>query len=101
MELIYVIMVLAVVLYGGNIYLTKRNDKKALENELRMQALELFLYAEKQNLIGEEKMNLVVEKILERVDGTIISTVVNGTTLRNWLQALYDEVKAKLQEEIK
>ena len=101
MELIYVIMVLAVVLYGGNIYLTKRNDKNALENELRMQALELFLYAEKQNLIGEEKMNLVVEKILERVDGTVISAVVNGTTLRNWLQALYDEVKAKLQEEIK
>lgn len=96
------LVVVASVLFGVRTYLEKRNDKKALANEVRELALSLFLYAEKNHTLnGEAKMDFVVEEIMKRVDGTVLAKVVDGVTVREYLQKLYDEVKAKLAEEIK
>ena len=76
-------------LFGLRMYVTKRNDKEALVNEVKTQALALFLYAEKQDWIGQEKMKFV--------DDSVLATVVGRNTVERWMQNLYDNVKKYLE----
>ena len=84
---------------GCNLILAARG-REALEETVREQALQLFLYAEKQDWIGEAKMDYVSEQIYKLVDDSVIAKVIKKSTNREWLQNLYDEVKDNLQKVI-
>jgi hypothetical protein len=99
MEITAVALIVAIAsLFGFRMYLTKRNDKKALINEVKAQALALFLYAEKQDWIGAEKMKFAVEKIMKIVDDSVLSKVIGRNTVERWMQSLYDSVKKYLEQ---
>jgi hypothetical protein len=95
------LMVTAVILYAVNLYFTKRNDIDALSREVENQALALFLYAEKQEWVGEKKMRFAVEKLIELVEDTVLAKVVGTSTIEKWTQNLYDEVKTEIEKIVK
>jgi Na+/phosphate symporter len=95
-----ILVIVATVLFGANVYFINKDNKKALEETVREQALQLFLYAEKQDWIGEVKMDYVCEQIYKLVDDSVIAKVIKKSTIREWLQNLYDEVKDNLQKVI-
>ena len=90
------LIILASCLFGVNLYLTKRASRNALINAVREQALALFLYAEKQGLPSADRMELVVNQILDDVDQAKLAVVVGEQDVRTWLQNLYDDVKRQL-----
>lgn len=90
------LLVLSMLLFGLNVYLTRFGKTAELVNSVREQALALFLYAEKTGLTNDDKMNLVVDQIVKLVDKSKLSTVVGEQTVRVWLQSLYDGVKREL-----
>ena len=98
MEMGIVALVCASLLYVARLYFSKRNDLTALTNEVKSQALALFLYAEKQDWIGEKKMKFAVEKIMQIVDDSILAKVIGKQTVEKWMQSLYDMVKAYLKD---
>lgn len=98
MEMTAIALIIAIAaLFGLRMYVTKRNDKEALVNEVKTQALALFLYAEKQDWIGQEKMKFAVDKIMKIVDDSVLATVVGRNTVERWMQNLYDNVKKYLE----
>ncbi len=95
------LMVTAVVLYAVNLYFEKRNDVDALSREVEKQALALFLYAEKQEWVGEKKMKFAVEKLMDLVEDTVLAKIIGTSTVEKWMQNLYDEVKAEIEQIVK
>lgn len=95
------LMVTAVVLYAVNLYFEKRNDVDALSREVEKQALALFLYAEKQEWVGEKKMKFAVEKLMDLVEDTVLAKIIGTSTVEKWMQNLYDEVKAEIKQIVK
>ena len=98
MDYCIILVVLSTILYGANTYFTKKNDLKALEEEVKEQALQLFLFGEKQGWIGEEKMNYACNKIYELIDKGIIAKVIKEQTIKDWMQNLYNSVKDNLKK---
>ena len=101
MDIAIVLAVLASVLYGTRLYFVNKNDVKALENEVKKQALELFLYAEKQGWDGLKKMDFAVQTLTKQVEASKLAKVVGTDTVDKWMQKFYDEVKAKIESEVK
>lgn len=93
-----ILVIVATALFGANIYFVNKNNQVALEKTVREQALQLFLYAEKQDWIGEAKMDYVCEQIYKLIDDSVIAKVIKKSTIREWLQNLYDEVKENIQK---
>jgi len=98
MELGIILMVCASVLYVARLYFSKRNDLDALTNEVKAQAFALFLYAEKQDWIGEKKMKFAVETIMKVVDDSVLAKVIGRQTVEKWMQTLYDLTKSYLEK---
>ena len=101
MDIAIILAVLAAVLYGTRMYFISKNDTKLLEEEVKKQALELFLYAEKQDWDGFKKMEFAFQTLTKQVEATKLAKVIGTNTVDKWMQKFYDEVKSKLESEIK
>lgn len=74
----------------------RTKSKAELTSSVKELALQLFLIAEKQNWIGEKKMDWASEKLAELVPDGILRKVIGKEEIRSWLQKLYDDTKAFL-----
>ena len=101
MDIAIILAVLAVVLYGTRMYFVSKNDTQLLEKEIKKQTLELFLYAEKQDWDRFKKMEFAFQKKKKKVEATKLAKVIGTDTVDKWMQKFYDEVKSKLESEIK
>jgi hypothetical protein len=61
--------------------------------QLKQDVLYLFLYAEKQEWVNDEKMKWCIQKIYEMFPDSLIKKVISYETVEKWAQLLYDEFK--------
>ena len=101
MDIAIILAVLAVVLYGTRMYFVSKNDTQLLEKEIKKQTLELFLKDKKQDWDGFKKMEFAFQTLTKKVEATKLAKVIGTDTVDKWMQKFYDEVKSKLESEIK
>lgn len=97
-SVVWILLGVAVILSGITTYLHARDKKQTeLVSLVKEQAYQLFLYAEKQNWIGPEKMDWVAEQIVKRIPSDTLVQVIGEERIKNWLQSLYDNFKKSLE----
>lgn len=94
------LIVVAGVMAAINAYVLKLKGLAELEHSVKEQAYQLFLYAEKQGWIGQEKMAYVANEIYRRIPDGVLKLVIKEDTIANYLQSLYDQFKTNLVKEV-
>lgn len=91
-----------VIVCGVDTYIKHRKDtKKSLITNLREEVLGLFLYAEKQNWINEDKMGWVVQQVYNRIPVKVLKLAgkfFDQDDVEKLVERLYQEFKERLQE---
>jgi hypothetical protein len=85
------------VIAGVIIFLQNRGKTKAqLLNDFKNNVLSLFLYAEKQEWIGPDKMKWCVDQVYKFFPD-IIKKFITQQTVEEWMQDFYDDIKSSLK----
>jgi hypothetical protein len=95
-----VLIVLAGVLAVIHAYMAKQKNTAELEHLVKEEAYKLFLYAEKQGWIGQEKMAYVAEQIYRRVPMDAIRLIISEQVIEEYLQNLYTQFKISIAKEV-
>lgn len=96
--IVYVVLTVCVMIFL--FYLkNKGNDKHQIVKAAREEVLKLFLYAEKQDLIGPEKMKWVVEQIYLKYIPDGIEKLIPQETVDEWVEDQYTDFKTWLNSE--
>lgn len=96
---IWILLTAAVILSGVSTFLNARVKKQTeLVALVKEQAYQLFLYAEKQDWIGPEKMDFVAGKIVEFIPSKDLAQVIGEQRISDWLQSLYEASKQALSK---
>jgi len=94
---ILILLILAVILSGASTFLHARDKKQTeLVALVKEQAYQLFLYAEKQDWIGPQKMSYVADQIVKLIPSKSLVQVIGEERIHDWLQSLYDDFKKAL-----
>lgn len=95
------IAVVAIIFITALVLRFQKTSRQELVTRVKHEAFQLFLFAEKQNWVGPDKMAWCVTRLkalLPPQIAAIFITLVPEDTLEKWLQGVYDEFKAKLEE---
>lgn len=99
MTLEWILIAVIIVLSGTLQFFTLKSKKKEeLVAIVKQEALQLFLYAEKQEWIGPKKMEWVAEELANHVPSNVLKQVIGKDQINTWLQNLYDEFKKNLSK---
>lgn len=95
---IIVSAVIGGILSGIFLYSVLKNHRSpaTIETEAKKVIYMLFLYAEKQGWTGSNKMAYVASKIYDFIPGKELADILAGQNLVDYLQAVYEEVRDRL-----
>lgn len=95
----YIIGIVVALLIAA--YFSYRDKTKAqIVSDAKHLILKLFLYAEKQDWVGPDKMLWCIDQavtLLPAKAQKIILSLVNHDTIESWVQELYEESKKQLE----
>ena len=85
----------AVIASVGLFFNIKGTEKKLQIRTIRENLLQLFLYAEKQDWVGPDKMAWCIKQIIVILPDNIEKIV--GDAVDSWAQKVYDEFKVWIE----
>ena len=99
MELNGQLILLAILLINtAYLFLTKKNlNEEAKLTEVKKQIYMLFLHAEKQNWVGEEKMAWCVRQVYARFVPEVLRGLIKENSIEEFMKNLYTEFKLFLK----
>jgi hypothetical protein len=79
--------------------------KQGLLHQLREETLKLFLYAEKNDWVGEgeDKKQWAIQELYKKIPEpfkSVLESIIGPLTLDQWVENLYNEFKKDLQEKL-
>jgi hypothetical protein len=91
---------LAVIGVIGYVLYKNRGDNEFTAEDAREKILMLFLFAEKQDWINEDKWAWCVKQVYNFVPSPILKKIVKYETVEEYMKELYNEFKDYLNSDL-